>query len=72
MELLTEMIQGEVLSVVDVFDDIGDAIIGVSYAARDQDGMTLLILQGHLKSLCDMQLNAFDERLKEANGNAPI
>lgn len=72
MEPTTDFIQGEVVSCLDVYDHIGAAIMGVSVAAQDQDGVTLLILQAHLKALCNMQLNAFDDRLKEVDGNAPI
>lgn len=54
-----EPIQGEAL---DVFGgglfDYESAIGAVAEAAKGADGLTLLILQKHLKDLCDAHLQA--------------
>lgn len=52
IEPIGEMIQCEP-SFAD--DGLSTAINETAYSAREADGVTLLILQDHLKQLCEMQ-----------------
>lgn len=57
-----EMIQGEALELAgSPMYDFESAISTVAEAAKDAEGMTLLILQAHLKSLCDAHLQALKD-----------
>lgn len=54
---------------VDDVSLIGTAITETAYAAKEADGVTLLILQGHLKNLCEVQLDLV-RPLRAAGPNA--
>lgn len=57
-----EPIQDETLQVCrDLAFDYGCAIQAVAAAAKEAEGMTLLILQKHLNNLCDAHLKALKD-----------
>lgn len=57
-----EMIQGEALEFAsNPMYDYESAISTVAAAAKDADGLTLLILQDHLKQLCEAHMAALKD-----------
>lgn len=50
-----ELMAGECLQSITDADRIESAISNAAYAAKDAEGVTLLILQDHLKQLCKQQ-----------------
>lgn len=51
----TELVAGECIQSITDADRIESAISNAAYAAKDAEGVTLLILQDHLKRLCKQQ-----------------
>ena len=66
VEPIGEMIQGEFLS--NRSSEVNEAITNVCYALEKAEGVTAIILQEHLKRLCDiqcLQLNAVNMIVQE-------
>lgn len=63
-----EQIQGEVLAVgATGLYEYESAISSIAAAAKEAEGLTLMILQGHLKSVCEAHFLAL-LGLKESHG----
>jgi hypothetical protein len=45
-----------------VIDPLESAITNTAQAIVDAEGMTLMILQSHLKKLCDLQLTQLSDK----------
>lgn len=66
-----ESVQGEVLAAVSLgLYEYESAIGSIAAAAKEAEGLTLLILQGHLKSVCEAHLLALLEQ-KERYAKEP-